>query len=162
MIGANHAAIAALIYTGVAAIVPSLQHSPIGLGVAALGGLLPDLDTPHSGLGRRFWPFSSLLGGRCGHRGFTHSLAGCLLLAVPALLTSFLQRDLFPVAAGLALGFFAHIAGDWLTVGGVPLFWPSKRRFCSPLAFHTGGLLDVAVGLAAGAVFLIVARRVFF
>ena len=60
MIGANHAAIAALIYTGVAAIVPSLQHSPIGLGVAALGGLLPDLDTPHSGLGRRFLLVSSL------------------------------------------------------------------------------------------------------
>jgi len=35
-----------------------------------------------------------------------------------------------------------HLAGDWLTNSGVPLLWPSNRRFVSPLRLCTGDLRE--------------------
>ena len=54
----------------------------LAVGAAlALGSLLPDLDTAHSGLGRWAKPVSRQLERRFGHRTLTHSLIGLALLA---------------------------------------------------------------------------------
>lgn len=59
-----------------------------------------------------------------------------------------------PWAVGV--GYVLHLVGDMLTAGGVPLFWPSKRRVAWPVLGHTNsgrervfgvGLLVLAVGL---------------
>lgn len=36
-------------------------------------------------------------------------------------------------------GWLAHLLGDWLTTGGVPLFWPvSDHHYALPILAHTG------------------------
>lgn len=60
----------------------------------------------------------------------------------------------FPLA--IAVGVAAHLAGDWLTVGGVPLLAPLSRRRFSAGLLRTGGLLEplVTTALALAAVWL--------
>jgi inner membrane protein len=48
------------------------------------------------------------------------------------------------------LGYLMHLFGDWNT-GGVPLLWPSPRRFKAPWAFQTGGILERAFAISFGA-----------
>lgn len=59
------------------------------------------------------------------HRGPLHSL-------LAAMTAAFLAWLLLPTpwrlpAAGLAIGYLAHLLADSLT-GRVPLLWPAKRR----------------------------------
>lgn len=111
-----------------------LPLEPVGLGLATLGALLPDIDHPHSWVGRRLpWlslPLSALL----GHRGVTHSL-----LAVGLGLGLLLVQGAGWLAAPIVLGYLSHILADGLTNSGVPLFWPSRRLYTARL-FCTGGL----------------------
>jgi membrane-bound metal-dependent hydrolase YbcI (DUF457 family) len=54
----------------------------------------------------------------------------------------------------VAVGMLTHIAGDWLTKGGVPLLWPIRWRTALGL-FTTGGRFEkaiVAPGFTAAAV----------
>ena len=132
------------------------------LGGALVGALLPDIDHPKSWLGRRI-PFISMpIAAVFGHRGITHSLLAVVGLAL-ALRYGLAQWQLVGtgwalVAVGVAAGYLSHIAGDFVTHGGVPLLWPVKRRFSSPLTFLTGGaferLLGFALALGAGWVLL--------
>ena len=49
-----------------------------------------------------------------------------------------------PVVVGLG----SHLLADFLTKGGVPLFWPYNARFRMPLfAFKTGGVVEHVVSL---------------
>jgi inner membrane protein len=94
----------------------------------------PDLDHPHSVVGRllpRWWHRLTP-----GHRGPTHSLVWCAGLAVLA-------------------GALSHVLADGLTVAGVPLWWPFRRRrsvFLGALAFRTRSWPEalVVLGVVAG------------
>lgn len=102
--------------------------------VAGLAGLLPDVDHPHAAVGRllpRWWHRLTP-----GHRGPTHSLVWCAGLAVLA-------------------GALSHVLADGLTVAGVPLWWPFRRRrsvFLGALAFRTRSWPEalVVLGVVAG------------
>ena len=102
--------------------------------VAGLAGLLPDVDHPHAAVGRmlpRWWHRLTP-----GHRGPTHSLVWCVALAVLA-------------------GSLSHVLADGLTVAGVPLWWPFRRRrsvFLGALAFRTRSWAEalVVLGVVAG------------
>ena len=97
--------------------------------VAGLAGLLPDVDHPHAAVGRllpRWWHRLTP-----GHRGPTHSLVWCLALAVLAYVGTTLVNG-EPAGPLLALavlaGSLSHVLADGLTVAGVPLWWPFRRR----------------------------------
>ena len=47
-----------------------------------------------------------------------------------------------PMVVGAAAGYLSHLLGDWLTNSGVPLLWPSKKHFVSPLKLCTGDLRE--------------------
>src|SRR3954471_2477501 len=128
-----------------AALDASTPAAAIVVGSAWLGALLPDADRAGARLYRRTpierrLPLLRPLGALTRvplrvlivlpHRGPTHSLFGCAIAAgVAAALTSVVARELVPVgAAGLAIGYLAHIAGDACTPGGVPLWAPVSRR----------------------------------
>lgn len=128
------------------------------------GALLPDLDHPKSWLGRRL-PFISVpIAAVFGHRGITHSLlavAGLALLLRHGLAQWHLVSTWWGLAAlGMVAGYLSHILGDFVTHGGVPLLWPVKRRFSSPLTFLTGGVFErlLRVFLALGAAWILLDR----
>jgi membrane-bound metal-dependent hydrolase YbcI (DUF457 family) len=155
--------------------------------VAALAGLVPDVDHPHAAVGRllpRWWHRLTP-----GHRGPTHSLVWCLGLAVAAYVANSAVNG-EPAAPLLAMavlaGSLSHVLADglrgpraatfpWkgestqvrdvdlgkvvergpLTVAGVPLWWPFRRRrsvFLGALAFRTRSWAEVLVvlGVVAG------------
>jgi inner membrane protein len=110
-----------------------------GVAAAMLGSLLPDIDHPKSFVGRRLWFLSLPIAGVFGHRGMTHSLLA-IGLWVWAMLRGLAWDQ--EVVAAAAVGYLSHLAGDWLTVGGIPLLWPWRRRFQAPLSFRCGGVTE--------------------
>jgi inner membrane protein len=108
--------------------------------VACLAAVLPDLDHPSSAVGQllpRWWHRLTP-----GHRGPTHSLAWCLALALLGQLGLSLVVDQPGPLLALALlaGALSHVIADGLTVAGVPLWWPLRRRhvvLLGMLAFPT-------------------------
>jgi inner membrane protein len=123
--------------------------------VAGLAGLLPDIDHPHATVGRllpRWWHRLTP-----GHRGPTHSLLWCLALALAVQVanTALNGAGAGPLLALAVLaGSVSHVLADGLTVAGVPLWWPFRRRrsvFLGPLAFRTRSWAEtlVVVGVVA-------------
>lgn len=97
--------------------------SPGLLILCAFCGLLPDIDTAASRIGRLLPEISQAIERRWGHRTLTHSLWAILLvIAVTVPLTG----QWF-----LALAYTSHILLDILIGGrsGVALFWPLPHRF---------------------------------
>ncbi len=115
---------------------------------------LPDID-------QQVW-VGRLVG---GHRGFTHSFLGVLLMALfftilfvslPALFASggvtmspVLVEEIKVVLEAIVTGWLLHILADGLTKGGVPLLWPVTMRYGFPpdaaLRFKVGTLWEDAV-----------------
>lgn len=62
-----------------------LHPDPPALGTALLGGLLPDLDTPKSLIGRLLPLVSRPLEARYTHRGAAHSLLALAFVAAASL-----------------------------------------------------------------------------
>ncbi|WP_282026922.1 metal-dependent hydrolase [Limimaricola cinnabarinus] len=128
MMGRTHLAFGAVAGVHLAGATPALGL-PI-MAAALLGSILPDLDTPYSKLGRRFWPVSKLVFAVFGHRGGTHSLLFAALAMAPVWMVS------PPVAVALGAGIATHLAADAISFGqgprfkirgaGVPLFWPLR------------------------------------
>jgi inner membrane protein len=121
--------------------------------LSGLAALLPDVDHPHALVGRmlpRWWHRLTP-----GHRGPTHSLAWCaglglLAWAVQSLVLGAPAPPL--LGAAVAAGTLSHVLADGLTVAGVPLWWPWRRRrlrLLGALAFRTHGWVEPLVVLLA-------------
>lgn len=109
-------------------------------GLGALGALLPDIDHPESWLGRRLKPISIPISAVFGHRGITHSLLAILALGIVLL------GEIGPAwVSPLVVGYLSHLAGDWLTKSGIPLFYPLRTPFRAPITFRTGGAGEALV-----------------
>jgi inner membrane protein len=136
--------------------------SPESMGAiltgAVFGSLLPDLDACESkikylkvGRVRPFRLWAELTHQRLGHRGFTHSLLGLLLVLVVGAALGIMFGEWF--AAGLGLGYCAHLAGDSVTKTGIPWMYPRRRRYHllpRRLRLVTGSEMEeVAFALAA-------------
>lgn len=59
------------------------------------------------------------------------------------------------------IGYFSHVLADWVTTEGVPLFWPNRRRFRSPVGFRTGGPGELLFSLVAGTLLVTWLYRIF-
>lgn len=112
------------------------------------GALLPDIDNARSTLGRKMGVVSKEIQHLAGHRTFFHSILGLIFgsllaigleqvviyllgqhgLSLPAQLVGASHLVFF----GVLFGAIMHIAADALTQGGVPLFWPSHKRYGFP------------------------------
>ncbi len=139
MMASSHVPFATVCWIGYA----TYTNQPVTLpqlAVAGFAGLLPDIDSPSSTVGRRIRPISKLIGSILGHRGFTHSLI-CAYLLFMALVyctehydakTSYYIATYLPP---LLIGYLSHLLGDMFTPSGVPLLWPVKYKFCLPFTF---------------------------
>jgi membrane-bound metal-dependent hydrolase YbcI (DUF457 family) len=149
---------------------------PVFVGVTTVAALVPDMDQPGSKLSRVLGPITWLLAWLTGwisrvvyeatktpldkpcgngHRTLTHTLIFALLLggavyggmAAWAQTHPAIQPWTLTVALAATLGCWAHLAGDALTIHGIPAYWPvqrgGKRWGCvgAPhvLRFRTGG-----------------------
>ena len=114
-------------------------------GAAVLGSLLPDIDSPHSVLGRLVPGLSAALE-RWRHRTVTHSL---LALASLSLLSLPLGWTVPSAYAALLLGYASHLLADCATVSGVMLFWPIPRACVLPASaryrIEVGSLAESAL-----------------
>jgi membrane-bound metal-dependent hydrolase YbcI (DUF457 family) len=112
------------------------------------GALLPDIDNARSTMGHKFGIISKQIQHIAGHRTLFHSLLGLLLgsllaIGLEQVVIYFLgvRGFIFPahlvgashlVFFGVLFGCAMHIAADALTLGGVPLLWPNRKRFGFP------------------------------
>lgn len=112
------------------------------IALAAAGAVLPDIDHPQSWLGRRIpfisWPLSSVF----GHRTITHGVLGAIIVGVIALYAWGGKAG-----AAIYIGYVSHLAADFLTAGGVPLYYPlSKAKYGYPL-FQVGSLAETGYAM---------------
>ena len=145
MMAASHIVVAASSYAALSVVSQDLPLDVWHLCLAGLGALVPDIDHRQSTLGTRLWWLSPLVAVLCGHRGATHSLLAAFLAAGIAGGVMLYAGIPFSGLAAFVCGYLSHIAADWSTARGVPLFWPLKRRFRAPWAFPGGGLREFLV-----------------
>ncbi len=163
MMALTHVAVGTLGYAGLATLFGG-DVSSAALGAAALGSLLPDVDTPSSRAGFCVYPLALWLERKFGHRTITHSITGigvCALIFSPLLF--FVHLHVLFIA--LVCGFCFHLAGDACTKAGIPLMWPRRERWVFPgdakFRLKTGSLAEwvvLGVVLAISALTLPVAR----
>jgi inner membrane protein len=111
---------------------PEVRRS-LFVAIAAIGGNLPDLDLA--------WSFGrgNKLGYLLQHRGYTHTVVGCLVLAgLLYLAVEFRMRrrhlrptprDRLVLLAVAVFGTLLHLAMDSLNSYGVHPFWPAENRW---------------------------------
>jgi inner membrane protein len=138
--------------------VPLLMSKAAYYFSVGFGALLPDIDNAQSTIGHRFGWISKEIQHVAGHRTIFHSLLGLIIGSLLAIgleqLVSYLlalRGFTLPTGVissshlifiGVLFGCIAHILADALTIGGVPLLWPSHKRYGFPpnpkLRFRTG------------------------
>ncbi len=127
---------------------PLINNKWIFILVVLISGLLPDIDTMHSYLGKR-WFFRPLQW--CvKHRDIFHSFTFAIIIAL-------LFAFYIPVLAlPFFLGYAGHLFADALTNEGIRAFWPLKERM--QWRMRTGGKAEMIIFylLIAGSIFLIV------
>ncbi|MCO4319890.1 metal-dependent hydrolase [Aliidiomarina quisquiliarum] len=144
----NHLIVATAIYAVATNIGVSFFDWPLQwelvwrYGLVLLGCSLVDIDYPSSTVGKRVkwisWPIYVLF----GHRGITHSAFMVAIIFGAAWAFEF--RALY----WLGLGWVLHLVGDYLTDSGIPLMWPSKRRYRFPVYASTNSLSEpIMVGI---------------
>jgi inner membrane protein len=129
------------------------------------GSLLPDIDNARSSIGHKFGRISKEIQRVAGHRELFHSLFGLALFALLAIgleqaviyllgqrgmtLPQQLVATSHLVFVGVLFGCVMHIAADALTLGGVPLLWPSHKRYGFPpnprMRFRTGSWREFVI-----------------
>lgn len=170
LLGVNSVWLLTLVPGAVGSLTSDMHNPGLLTGLAALGGLLPDLDAAQStikflGLGKSFQPFllpAELLHRAFGHRGLLHSLLGLggfsLLIALPI---AFWIG--WTAAIALILGYASHLLGDGCTKSGIPLWFPRPGRWHMlppPLRLTTGSQAEdvVFMVLAGGTLALLLPR----
>jgi inner membrane protein len=128
------------------------------MGVGALAGLLPDIDSPGSTIGRRIWPVSSFVKAITRHRGVTHTVWFCLAAALGlgalspvagVYVMRYFHLDAWPAAwlVGMLVlsGTLTHLVLDACTPSGIRPLAPLDWRPRGPV--RTGGLLELPLML---------------
>lgn len=124
MRGSTHLAVAGL--TGVVAAGFGSAPGFDGAAALAVGALLPDIDTQHSGFGKFIRPVSGAIERRFGHRTITHSLLGVAILALGSSWLLLLNPNVW---VWLIVGVLTHLVLDTANIVGVPLLWPHRLQF---------------------------------
>lgn len=145
MMAGSHMVVGAALWAVTAKLGGGNPAEPGALGAAVLGSLLPDIDHPQSWAGRKMRAISVPLSLLVGHRGITHSA-----VAVVAGLALLLVMGMGWMAAPVVVGYLSHLLADSLTPSGVPLLWPSRRRFTLNLC-QTGSVTEIGLVAAIAA-----------
>lgn len=94
---------------------PLFAFPLVFVGAAAVGSLLPDIDSENSMLGKKITFISAYLDGRFGHRTVGHEI----LIMVPLFILSLFAGN--PLFFGLMFGIMGHLFLDSFTKYGISL-----------------------------------------
>ena len=108
----THLVFSQLVFTSLSAFFDH-KVSPSEIIFVSVGSMLPDIDTPHSLIGKVFKPISLLLNKKFSHRTAVHSI----LFSLPLLLIPKFGHLIF-------IGFVLHLLLDMSTKTGVMIFYP--------------------------------------
>ena len=126
------------------------------MGLALLGSLMPDVDTPESKLGRQVGILSRLFRFLAGHRGIFHSAFAAVFFAA-------IVWIVFGPTYGTAMfiGYASHLLIDGFTKSGINYLHPITTFRISGFIV-TGGMSEnlLLVGIVAADVWKII--NVFF
>ena len=111
---------------------PVVNHDIVFVIVALVATFLPDVDSRHSTLGRKWW--NRILQFFTKHRGVIHSFS--FLLVISVIFALFIPI----LALGFFLGYGLHLLGDSFTQGGISPFWPFRKMSSGGL--RTGGKVE--------------------
>ena len=131
--------------------------------VAAVGALLPDIDSDESTIRQATGTArsngcigrvaSALLRVFGGHRVLTHTLVMWLALSAIAWFVGN-ALGVNALAVAFSVGYLSHLIADAVTVDGIPALWPiSQRRVCllpSFIAVRTGGIFEYGLLVVMG------------
>ena len=139
---------------------PRVGLLAVGVGAAALGSLLPDIDHGQSSIAYQtgtaegqgcltdgvFGLVRRALG---GHRALTHSVwAGLVLASTAIVCLVWPGRGVWSgIVAAFVIGYLAHILGDLLTREGVKFLYPLSGREWGLGLIKTGHLLEPLLAL---------------
>ena len=126
--GRVHVGAGAVTYGAFAAVTEAPPEAlVVGIALAGIASLGPDLDRPGSALSRCLGPLSWLLSvvifRLCGHRGLLH--APLCAVGVALVAWHWLPSDL---AVAVAIGWSSHCLADACTHDGIPWIWPLRWR----------------------------------
>jgi inner membrane protein len=144
---------------------PLLASKAVYYFSVGFGALLPDIDNARSTLGRRLGKISKEIQHLAGHRTVFHSLLGLgvgslLAMGLEQLVTYLLMLRGLTMPAhftsgshlvfiGILFGCLMHLVADGLTIAGIPLLWPSHKRYGFPpnshWRFRTGTWPELAI-----------------
>lgn len=114
-------------------------------GASVLGSLIPDIDHRGSTISNKNKATEgvSMIVSLFGHRGITHApITYLLLFLIPSIffsnMTNSFEFYAYIFSIGLLVGAFSHLFLDFLTVGGIPLFFPLSTKKFHLLPLKTG------------------------
>jgi inner membrane protein len=125
-------AVSHIFVSGLATTIIFNTSDPLLIVLGGLSGLLPDIDTPRSIVGRLFPFVSNFLTERMGHRSCTHSFLASFLVAVIVYSLAYFFDISFQVPSAIVCGYIFGWLADMFTKNGVEVFWPSKIRYVCP------------------------------
>jgi inner membrane protein len=120
----------------------SYQPATLGAVIIAsyLGSLIPDADNAGSDIWHTL-PLGHTVGKVTDpflkHRNISHSLIGIILYAIILffilkMMPAYWGISLMPVLISSVIGYSSHLLVDAITVEGIPVLWPWKRKFGIP------------------------------
>jgi inner membrane protein len=120
--------------------------------VILIAGILPDIDTPTSTVGKQ-WVLRPMQW--CvKHRGFFHSLIAAVLFSLAIFGWS---RN---ASVAFFIGYVGHLFTDSLTKEGIPILWPLDIRAAGPI--RTGGIREALFLMLIILLVIIVSYAKFF
>lgn len=133
----THLSTSMLAGIGVAKLLSLPLSIPFYAGVA-LGAGLPDIDHPNSFIGKKSLGIAYLINKVFGHRGITHSLPTAAVIGGMAYYFFPL-----PFTLGAITGYVVHLAGDFFSRSGIPVWAPlSDKRYRGPITYKTGSMTE--------------------
>jgi len=125
-------------------------YSMVYIGIL-IGSILPDIDEPHSLIGKRVKFLSYPIKIIFGHRTITHNVFASILISILGVLLN------IDIIVGIGIGMFIHILSDSITVNGIkgalfPLTSNSYKFVLLPysLRFKVGGSIELVLSMVLG------------
>ena len=116
----------------------TIPNPIIFFAIFCFASILPDIDSPHSKIGRKAGIISNLLNLMFGHRGFLHSIWVPLGLLGIGWYYNYLTLGIAAMS-----GYILHLIVDAMTIGGVRFFGPFGRKTRG--FFKTGGIVEFGI-----------------